>query len=79
MTVPEGLPAKFSLHTKSRIESIDPEFPAETRLISLGEKRPGYHLYQVEFKHLGENRLTIRHDGGRQTYLEFFASEALRP
>lgn len=77
MTVPEDLSARFSLHTLNRIESVEPEFPAETKLVSLGEPRPGYHLYQVEFKHLGENRLTIRHDGGRRTYLEFFATEPL--
>jgi hypothetical protein len=77
MTVPEDLSAKFSLHTKSKIESIEPEFPKETKLVSLGEKRPGYRLYQVEFKRLGENRLTIHHDGGRKTYLEFFATEPL--
>jgi len=77
MTVPSDLSARFSLHTRSKIESIEPEFPGETRLISLGEKRPGYHLYEVEFKHLGENRLTIRHDGGRRTCLEFFSSEPL--
>lgn len=77
MTVPEDLSANFSLHTRSRIESVEPEFPAETKLISQGEPRPGYHLYRVEFKHLGENRLTIRHDGGRRTYLEFFATEPL--
>ncbi|HEU4391611.1 MAG TPA: DUF5695 domain-containing protein [Blastocatellia bacterium] len=77
MTVPEDLSAKFSLHTRSRIESIEPEFPKETRLVSLSQSKPGYHLFEVEFKHLGENRLTIRHDGGRQTYLEFFATEPL--
>jgi hypothetical protein len=77
MTVPENLAAKFSLHTKSRIESLEPEFPKETKLVYLGEKPPGFHLYQVEFKRLGENLLTIRHDGGRKTVLEFFATEAL--
>src|SRR5262249_7348768 len=30
MTVPEDLSARFSLNTKSRIESIEPEFPAQT-------------------------------------------------
>ena len=35
MTVPENMSAKFSQHTKSRIESVDPEFPKETKLISL--------------------------------------------
>ena len=77
MTVPEDLSAQFSLHTKAKIESIAPEFPKETKLNYLGEKKPGYHLYRVEFKHLGENLLTIHHDSGRTTYLEFFATEPL--
>ena len=77
MTVPRDLSVKFSLHTKSRIESIEAEFPAETRIVGLGDRKPGYHLYHVTFNHLGENRLTIHHDGGRQTYLEFFATEPL--
>lgn len=77
MTVPEDLSARFSLHTRSRIEAIEAEFAHETRLVNLGEKIPGYHLYEVEFKRLGENRLTIRHDGTRQTYLEFFVTEPL--
>ena len=77
MTVPEDLSAQFALHTKARIESVTPEFPKETRLIDLGEKKPGYHIYQVEFKRLGENLITINHDGGRKTHLEFFATEPL--
>jgi hypothetical protein len=77
MTIPEDLSAQFSLHTKNKIESIVPEFPKETKITYLGEKKPGYHLYQVEFKHLGENMLTIRHNGGMKTYLEFFATEPL--
>jgi hypothetical protein len=77
MTVPEDLSAQFSLHTKAKIESIAPEFPKETKLTYLGEKKPGYHLYRVAFKHLGENLLTIHHDSGRTTYLEFFATEPL--
>jgi hypothetical protein len=77
MTVPEDLSAQFSLHTKAKIESIAPEFPKETKLTYLGEKKSGYHLYRVEFKHLGENLLTIHHDSGRKTYLEFFATEPL--
>ncbi len=77
MTVPEDLFARFSLHTKAKIESVTPEFPKETKLIDLGEKKPGYHLYQVEFNRLGENLLTITHDEGRKTRLEFFATEPL--
>jgi hypothetical protein len=77
MTVPEDLSARLALHTKARIESVTPEFPRDTKLVDLGEKMPGTHLYQLEFKRLGENLLTITHDGGRKTHLEFFATEPL--
>ncbi len=77
MTIPTDLDVRFALHSKAKINSIVPEFPAQTKLISLGESSPGYHLYDAEFKRLGENKLTIRHDGGRQTFLEFFVTEPL--
>ena len=31
----------------------------------------------MTFRKLGENMLTITHDGGRKTYLEFFVTEPL--
>ena len=34
-------------------------------------------VYEVAFQKLGENMLTITHDGGRKTYLEFFVTEPL--
>ena len=34
-------------------------------------------VYEVAFKKLGENMLTITHDGGRKTYLEFFVTEPM--
>jgi hypothetical protein len=37
MTVPEDLAARFSLHTKARIEKILAEFPGQTAIRSLGE------------------------------------------
>ncbi|HXS69017.1 MAG TPA: DUF5695 domain-containing protein [Candidatus Polarisedimenticolia bacterium] len=77
MTIPNDLTAKFSLHTKARIESIEPEFPAETKITALGQPQRDTHVYEVAFKKLGENRLTIHHDGGRKTYLEYFVTEPL--
>jgi hypothetical protein len=77
MTVPEDLTARIALRTKARIEAIEPEFPEETRLTDLGEGAPGTRIYEVAFRRLGENLLTIRHDGGRSTVLEFFATEPL--
>jgi hypothetical protein len=77
MTVPENLNARFSLHTKASIESIQAEFPAQTTIRALGKPKPDTHIYEVTFARLGENMLTIKHDGGRQTYLEFFVTEPM--
>jgi hypothetical protein len=77
MTIPEDLTAKFSLHTKAKIDSIEPEFPTETKITKLGEPQRDVQVYEVAFKRLGENLLTIHHDGGRKTYLEYFVTEPL--
>lgn len=77
MSLPSDLSARFALHTRADIESIEAEFPATTRITYLGEPQPDQHVYEVSFDRLGENRLTIHHDGGRETYLEFFSTEPL--
>lgn len=81
MTIPDNLTARFSLHTKARIEGVTAEFPAQTTITRLADP-PGTpnaetRLYDVAFTRLGENLLTITHDGGRKTYLEFFVTEPL--
>ncbi len=76
MVIPADLRARFAVHTKARIEAIRAEFPEQTKIKELGEQQ-GYRIYEVAFQRLGENKLTIRHDGGRQTYLEYFVTEPL--
>lgn len=76
MTVPSDLSAKFSLRTKARIESVTAEFPADTTVAALGANGQA-RLYETTFRKLGENMLTITHDGGRKTYLEFFVTEPM--
>lgn len=77
MTVPEDLTARFALRTRASIDAIEAEFPASTRIEFLGEKQPDTYVYEVTFKRPGENKLTIQHDGGRETYLEYFVTEPL--
>jgi hypothetical protein len=77
MTLPTDLKAQFSLHTRNMIDSIVPEFPSQTEVRYLGEKVPGHHLYEVNFRKLGENMLTVNYGNGRKTWLEFFATEPL--
>jgi hypothetical protein len=77
MTLPEDLTAKIALRIKVKIESIDPEFPEQTIVKKLNHPSPDLHLYEVQFKKLGENLLTIRHGDGVKTNLEFFCTEPL--
>ena len=70
----------FSLHTKAKIESVTAEFPAQTtitRTSAQARSRGRHTVYEVAFRKLGENMLTITHDGGRKTYLEFFVTEPM--
>ena len=76
MTVPNDLFARFALRTKQPINAVEAEFPAETKIDSLGTKGD-MHLYQVQFSKLGENRLTIRYGNKQHMFLEFFSTEPL--
>jgi len=77
MTVPEDLPARIALRTKAKIEALEAEFPDRTKITPLKENAAGTRLYEIAFARLGENMITIRHDGGRRSYLEFFVTEPL--
>ena len=81
MTIPDNLVARFSLHTKAHIESVTPEFPSQTAIRQLAAPEvpsaADTRVYEIAFRKLGENLVTITHDGGRKTYLEFFVTEPL--
>jgi hypothetical protein len=77
MTLPQDLSADIALHTKAHIDALRPEFPDQTTVVDLGERKAGYRFYRVSFRRLGENRLTLVHDGGCETMLEFFSTEPL--
>ncbi len=77
MTVPVDLSARVALHTKARIESVTAEFPAATSIQPTSTTGAATPLYEITFRKLGENMLTITHDGGRKTYLEFFVTEPM--
>lgn len=77
MVIPSDLFAQFSLHTKNKIDDVQPEFPSQTVVTYLGEKRKDVHVYKVVFRKLGENKITVRYDSGKYTLLEFFVTEPL--
>jgi hypothetical protein len=76
MTVPSDLVARFALRTKHAIQAMEAEYPDATEIAPL-EARGDYRLFQIRFRKLGENRLTIRYGDNRRMFLEFFATEPL--
>jgi hypothetical protein len=75
MSLPSDLKALVSIHTVNDIESVTAEFPGETRIKYLGEKLPDHHVYEVEFRKLGENLLIVDCGDAGKTQLEFFSTE----
>jgi hypothetical protein len=76
MTLPSDLFARFALRTKHAIHAIEAEHADATAIVPL-ESRGDYRLYEVRFRKLGENRLTVHYGDKRQMHLEFFATEPL--
>jgi len=77
MTVPEDLTARFSLHTKNKVDSIEAEFPHQTDITFLKEEPADHFQYEVRFRKPGENKLTIHYNGKLATQLEFFSCQPL--
>ena len=78
MTLPSDLPAMIALRTHNKIDSVEAEFPANTKIESVGKKGADTQLYKVKFDKLGENMLKIHYGGNKEwTSLEFFVTEPL--
>jgi len=77
MTVPEDLEAMIALRTKNKIKSITPEYPEQTQISFVGEKKKDTYVYRLRFDRLGENLLTVECLDGRSMVLEFFVTEPL--
>lgn len=74
MTLPTDLAGRIAINSRDAIEAVEAEFPDQTRIKALGS-RNGRQIYEIQFSRLGENRIAVRHGGGRTTWLEFFATE----
>ncbi len=78
MTIPTDLPAMIALRTHNKIDALEAEFPASTKVEYVGLRGADTRIYKVKFDKLGENMLKVRYDGGaRWTSLEFFVTEPL--
>lgn len=75
MTLPSDLTARVAVRSRSRTLALEAEFPADTEVRDLGTREDGTRLFEVGFRRLGENLLTLRADDGRRMVLEFFSTE----
>lgn len=77
MTIPQDLYALVKLRTRHTIDSLIAEYPGSTTIEYAGQPEPDTHIYKISFGQLGENMITVNHNGGEQTILEFFSTEPL--
>jgi Family of unknown function (DUF5695) len=77
LTLPIDQPALFSLRTKNKINSVDPEFSDKTQVKFVADKGDGIKVYQAKFSKLGENKLTVKYGDGQWSAIQFFITEPL--
>ncbi len=77
MTLPSGTDAQISIRSRSAINSLEPEFPADTGLEPAQSNQRDTHVYHVKFTRLGENKITVHFGRDQYSTLEFFVTEPL--
>jgi hypothetical protein len=75
MTLPSDLSARIAIKSRSHVSALEAEFPGDTEIRDLGAREDGTRLFEVAFRRLGENRLTLRAGENRGMPLEFFSTE----
>ena len=76
MVIPRDLKSKIALRSQQKITRIQAEFPEETEISKL-PKHGDNEIYEINFRKLGENKLTLHYGKQQETILEFFVSEDL--
>jgi len=79
MMVATNMSAKIDLHTSEAIGSLTAQNAAQTTITSLGSPSTGHHVYQLTFKQLGQNNVTVSYGSGNglTTTLQFYVIEPI--
>jgi hypothetical protein len=77
MMLATNMAAKLDLHTSQTINSLTAQVPSQTTITSLGSPSSGHNLYQVSFKQLGQNNITVSYGSGMTTTLQFYLLEPI--
>lgn len=76
MTTTTDLPVTLDLFTKHTIHTLTPEFESETQIRAVKEEND-HHVFEIQFNHLGENKITIQYGDDLVCTLVFFVMEPL--
>lgn len=76
MTIPTDLYARVCLKSKYKDIEILPEFPEDTKIVK-GAQEGNKVFYDIYFRRLGENKLTLSYGEGKESILEFFITEPI--
>ncbi len=68
---------KIDLHTSKTINSLTPQFPAQTTIAPLGTVGTNHKLYRVNFSRIGPNNITVSYGAGETTTLQFYVLEPI--
>jgi hypothetical protein len=77
MMFASNMTGKIDLHTSGAINSVTPQFPAQTTIVPLGTVATDHKLYQVNFSQLGPNNITVSYGTGHTTTLQFYVLEPI--
>lgn len=76
MVTATDLPVSLDLYTKQDIVAVEGQYADQTVIESMGESGD-HHRYQLSFRQLGENRITIQCEDGSEMALLYFVTEPL--
>ncbi len=77
MMLATNMTAKIDLHTSATINSLTAQVPAQTTITSLGTVATDHKIYQLSFKQLGQNNVTVSYGNGMTTTLQFYVIEPI--
>lgn len=77
MTIPRGHVLRLAIRSMHQDLEVTAEYPEATSIQKL-HRKADVDLYELQFSHLGENKLVLRYGDGRESLLEFFVTLPLR-
>ena len=77
MTIPKDTEATLAVRAKDGNISVTGEDGKNIKITSAGNGEDGYSLYKISFDTLGANNVTVHYGDGKESVLQYYATESL--